>query len=421
MRKTSIQTIASWVLLALTILVGAIFLSNDMLLLRLILGLGLGYALSRSYMGFAGSVNRAYNTGSTKLMRTLMLMFLATSIIVGGFLIGKEPSAYDLWINPINLGLLIGGFLFGFGMSLSTCCASGVLTDLITSFPRAVITLFFFMAGVFLGFPVQKTMSFVTNTWFSSSSYESGVYFPDFFGGNTVLGILGAILVTALLALIVIKLSFSYERKRRNEETYRPIATEEVKLELPDAKDGYCPFNQSAYDRIFVKSWPLAIGASVIIGLYLIMFAATKAGWGASSPYGGWFGRLLMLFGVSAESVANFTHMPVKFFAMPFFDHPINVQNFGILIGTLIYMLMSRNFVKTWQSTFKIKFYEVFIYALGGFTMGFGTRLANGCNVGALYTPISNFSLSGWVFLVVMVLGAVVGNTFNKKTNHCPL
>ena len=46
--------------------------------------------------------------------------------------------------------------------------------------------------------------------------------------------------------------------------------------------------------------------------------------------------------------------------------------------------------------------------------MGFGTRLANGCNVGALYTPIANFSLSGWIFLIVMVIGGVMGNKFSK-------
>ena len=47
--------------------------------------------------------------------------------------------------------------------------------------------------------------------------------------------------------------------------------------------------------------------------------------------------------------------------------------------------------------------------------MGFGTRLSNGCNVGALYTPIANFSLSGWIFLVFLVLGEIFGNIIYKK------
>jgi uncharacterized protein len=44
-------------------------------------------------------------------------------------------------------------------MSFSSCCATGVLTDLVTGLPRAFITLIFFGIGVFLGFPVQKTAS----------------------------------------------------------------------------------------------------------------------------------------------------------------------------------------------------------------------------------------------------------------------
>jgi uncharacterized protein len=56
-----------------------------MLFFRLLIGVGLGYALSRSYTGFAGSVNRAFRTGSTKLMRTLMLMFFMTALLTTAF------------------------------------------------------------------------------------------------------------------------------------------------------------------------------------------------------------------------------------------------------------------------------------------------------------------------------------------------
>lgn len=47
--------------------------------------------------------------------------------------------------------------------------------------------------------------------------------------------------------------------------------------------------------------------------------------------------------------------------------------------------------------------------------MGFGTRMSNGCNVGALYTPIANFSLSGWIFFIFIVVGGIMGNMVAKK------
>ncbi|MBC7322959.1 MAG: YeeE/YedE family protein, partial [Acetomicrobium sp.] len=113
-------------LAALCIVVGGkMFLSSNDLYFRLLIGTGLGYTLSRAYTGFAGSVYRAYKTGSTKLMRTMTFMFFITGLLMAAFLFRSDPASYNLWINPINMGLIIGAFLFGFGMSFSECCATG--------------------------------------------------------------------------------------------------------------------------------------------------------------------------------------------------------------------------------------------------------------------------------------------------------
>lgn len=143
----------------------------------------------------------------------------------------------------------------------------------------------------------------------------------------------------------------------------------------------------------------------------------TKAGWGASTPYGLWFGKGLMLFGVKASQLSSFTHMPEPAFTTPFFQHPVSVQNFGIIMGTLLFLLTSGTFLKVFKSELKITSKEATFYILGGLLMGFGTRLSNGCNVGALYTPIANFSLSGWVFLIFLVLGGILGNKVAQKVN----
>ena len=123
---------------------GRYFLTSDMLFFRLMVGIGFGYTLSRGYTGFAGSVNRAYRTGSTRLMRTMAMMFFLTALMSIAVLFNEDATTFDLWINPINVGLLLGGILFGFGMTFSSCCASGVLTDLVTALPRGLITLIFF-------------------------------------------------------------------------------------------------------------------------------------------------------------------------------------------------------------------------------------------------------------------------------------
>ncbi|MCT4621608.1 MAG: YeeE/YedE family protein [Marinisporobacter sp.] len=413
------EQIIGFIGILLVFILGKSLLETDMLFFRLLVGVGLGYTLSRAYTGFAGSVNRAFNTGSTKLMRNLMFLFFITSLLTTAFLFKADPASYDLWVNPINFGLILGGVLFGFGMSFSSCCASGVLTDIVTGLPRALITLIFFAIGIFLGFPIQKTAGWVKNSWFTTPVGEKlygGVFLPDLFKWDGVEGYLGALILTAIFCGIVVWIAYVYERSRKENNTYTAHPMEKIQDEKEtfDSKH-YKAFSEINYNRIFVKPWTLVQGAVVIAILFTLLMGVTKAGWGASTPYGLWFGKFLMIFGFTPEVLADFTKMPAKAYAIPFFSHGVSVQNFGILVGTAIYLLTAGIFKKTFMSEMHITGKEALLYALGGITMGFGTRFANGCNVGSLYTPIANFSLSGWIFLIFMVVGGIVGNRCAKK------
>ncbi|MTI70662.1 MAG: YeeE/YedE family protein [Firmicutes bacterium] len=413
------ENILGFIGILLLIILGSAFLKTEMLLFRLLVGAGLGYTLMRAYTGFAGSVNRAYNGGSTKLVRTLMFMFSITALLVTGFLFKADPASYNLWVNPINLGLILGGLLFGFGMTFSVCCASGVLTDLVTGLPRAFITLLFFSFGVFLGFPIQRTAGWVRNSWISTSvgeKLQGGIYLPDLFKWDGFEGYLGALILTVLLCSIVSFIAYRYERRRKLNGSFVgiPTETEQHKHDDFDSKDhGF--FSSENYKRLFVKPWTLKQGAVAISIIFVLLMGVTKAGWGASTPYGIWFGKFLMVFGVSVDSIVSFTKMSPGVFELPFFEHPITVQNVGIVFGTMIYLLTAGKLKETFVSELKITKKEALLFALGGITMGLGTRLANGCNVGALYTPVANFSLSGWVFIVFMVLGGIFANVLSKK------
>ncbi len=414
-------------IIGLVVLVGSIAfglskLASDMLVFRLIIGIGLGYVLSRAYTGFAGSVNRAYNGGSTKLMRAMVMMFFVTAVAVAGFLVfniqdGEAITKYNLWVNPINIGLLLGGLLFGFGMTFSTCCASGVMTDLVTDLPKAFITLIFFAIGVFVGFPLQNTADWINVSWFNSASFENGVFMPDLFKGTPLNGFLMSVVVTGILCLIIVVISYYYEASRKRKGTYHEVPSErlqelDAKIEAPeDSKSmpGYL------LDKIFVKSWSLTTGAFLLSILFITMFAVTKAGWGASTPYGHWVGKVLTLFGVSGESLEAFTHVKAETFTAPFLANGTTVQNIGIVIGALVFTLTSGQMAKTARGFFSYPKWQYLLFIMGGFTMGFGTRLSNGCNVGALYTPIASFSVAGWVFFAVLVIGGIIGNIVQKK------
>ena len=333
----NLEKVLGFVLVILLLILGKSMLETQMLFFRLVVGMGLGYALTRGYGGFAGSVNRAYNSGSTKLMRSLMYLFFISSIITAALLFGKDPTTFGLWINPINLGLIFGGILFGFGMSFSACCASGVLTDLTEGLPRAFITLIFFGMGVFLGLPLQSSLKWVTTSWFATATFPKGVFLPDLFKFDGLEGYLGAIVLTGVFALIVVGLSYLYEKKRKEKGTYKQLPSEvkEDKVEILDIS-GYSIFSKETYDRLFAKPWKLNQAMVVIALFFALLMGVTNAGWGASTPYGMWFGKVLMIFGVSAESLASFTNKGAEFFTVPFFQHGVSVQNLGIVFGAAI-------------------------------------------------------------------------------------
>lgn len=410
--------IIGFIILLFLLIGGPLFLPTGMHYFRLIIGLALGYILARSYTGFAGSVNRAYRNGSTKLMRTMLLMFLLTAIADVAFMAGtRNITSFKLEINPINLGLIIGGIFFGFGMSLSSCCATGTLTDLATDIPRAGITFIFFTIGVFLGFPLQNTQSWIRNSWFTSvtgKKFAQGVFLPDWFKWDHTDGFLGAIIFTALLVGIFSYLSYLYEKSRRKQQKFNAVDTEAYQDDY-QVKEINSQDNLNLYDRLFLKPWSLRQGAVGMTIAFVLLMGATKGGWGASTPYGIWFGKFINLFGVSTANLAAFTHLPEITFSTPWLGNFVTVQDMGIFLGSLIFILTAGLWKKTVHSITKLNTKNSLLFALGGFTMGFGTRMSNGCNVGALYTPIAQLSLSGWIFFVFLVCGAILGNILFKK------
>jgi uncharacterized membrane protein YedE/YeeE len=46
---------------------------------------------------------------------------------------------------------------------------------------------------------------------------------------------------------------------------------------------------------------------------------------------------------------------------------------------------------------------------VGGLMLGYGARLAYGCNIGAYFSGIASASMHGWLWLVGAFLGSVLG------------
>ena len=98
-------------------------------------------------------------------------------------------------------------------------------------------------------------------------------------------------------------------------------------------------------------------------------------------------------------------------------NNAVSIRNIGIVGGAAIAFLLAGRF----KFDFNFKLKDTAFYALGGSLMGYGAKVGGGCNVGALYSGISNFSLSGWLFMVSLIIGGMIAlKLFEGKVDVIP-
>jgi len=84
---------------------------------------------------------------------------------------------------------------------------------------------------------------------------------------------------------------------------------------------------------------------------------------------------------------------------------PTTVSNIGIILGALIASALSGKIRKVATVNKKL----VYAAIIGGFLMGYGARLAFGCNIGALFGGIASGSVHGWVWFLFAFIGSYYG------------
>lgn len=411
--KKSQTIIAVVILVLMGVLAQNLDTSTTNLPLFLITGLMLGYTLTRSRYGFAGGIRKIYFTGDGALTKALLLMFALSALGTAGIHFGAAQkgavaafkAAEGQMIIPgtghvqiASLATIIGGILFGVGMIFGGGCASGTLTDTGEGEIKGLIVTFFFGLGGMLGI--------AHSNWWSESVFTKvgkTIYLPD------VLGYIGTITLTLGLLGILYIITIKYEEKRKREGTF--VKDEFEEWQKPIKADGkFKLFSSTTYHNLFVARWPFMTGAFIMSVLFVFIINSSGSSWGASGPYALWSMWLLDKIGIDSwtnpalvktlEAVRN-----------GLLKDPVTVRNLGIIFGSSISMLLAGKF----RFNFHFNFKDVIFYAIGGLLMGYGSRVARGCNVGALYSGISNFSLSGWVFLVAITLGGIIGSSLYKR------
>ncbi|MDO4432549.1 MAG: YeeE/YedE family protein [Aerococcaceae bacterium] len=382
---------------------------TDKLPIQLFAGVMLGYILTRSRYGFAGGVKRLYMRGEGSLTRALIVLVAVTAIVFMGFqwsahiggalpaYLAQEgdkviPGTQNVYFT--NIATIVGAFIFGIGMILAGGCGSGTLADLGEGEGRALIAFIFFVIGAA---PGHYARWWVDQTAVGKVGFR--IYLPEHFG------YVGALLITLAILAAIYALTLWYENRRKREGTYiDPVGDyEDFEKPLETNSKEIKFFSYETYHKIFVERWSFLVGSfALAIGAIFVM-AGTHKAWGVSTP----------LISLNVALFRGFIDFPQEAFAsflkksdegiLQLLQDGGTVRNIGMFFGCAVAFLLANRF----KFNFSFNKKDGLYFAFGGLLLGFGSRFALGCNLGAFYSSVTNFSMSGWVFMIFMALGGI--------------
>ncbi|MGH2451570.1 MAG: YeeE/YedE family protein [Candidatus Limnocylindria bacterium] len=358
------------------------------------LGLAAGLTLQRSRFCFASAFRDLFLFGSARIMKAILLgLAVATTgfaaimhaaVPFPGF--GALPP--EAHVLPVGLSTVLGGLLFGYGMVLSGGCVSGSLYRAAEGYVGSWVAL----AGVVVG------LGFVSQTWnwwwTTIVSAESGVWLPATAG----LGYTGALGLTfaALLATFVFLLWW---------EARAGVYAAPSGPATP-VRPGFRAQLVRAWDAVFVRGWPAAVGGAALGGIVVVMYAVHMP-WGVT-------GELTRLANASMAAVGAAPPAPLGLAEIGgcaaraeetgLFAHTFSVTA-GVLPGALVGALFAKEFKLRFPRS-GVRYAQSFG---GGALMGVGAGLAIGCTIGAFFSSIASLSLSGWLFAAALAGGAYLG------------
>ncbi|MGM0125345.1 hypothetical protein IGI37_002743 [Enterococcus sp. AZ194] len=394
--------------IVVVVLVGLGFYLNNVkasLAMHLFAGVLMGYVLSRARFGFAGGIKRIFVRGEGSLSKALIIMFAITMFITLGiqwysaqagavpdYLAEKGQAIIPGTQNVAftNIATIVGGLCFGIGMIFSGGCASGTLTDLGEGEGRAFVTLIFFIIG---SAPGEIARKIVDGTTIGKIGMQ--VYLPETFG------FFAAILLSLLGLVLLYSLAVKYEIKRKALGSYHDPLGDWEDFEKPADNNHSLTLFEKAYHKLFIERWTFMRGGILIAFIWVFILVTQHKAWGVTSSFSKMSVFVGEAFGLHFTNT-KLVELSQEISGGIWFDGG-TIRNFGLIIGALLAFLLAGRF----KLNFNFKVKDAGYFIAGGLLMGFGARFAKGCNVGALYSAMSTFSISGWVFLIAMISGGV--------------
>lgn len=163
---------------------------------------------------------------------------------------------------------------------------------------------------------------------------------------------------------------------------------------------------------VFKNPFTYITGAVLLSIFQIAIFAYSGNPWGVSGAFTNWGAWLYQLVGGSVDKWYYFSSSGAQAtLEAGFLNNTASMLDVGIVFGALLAVLLASQF--KFKKIKSVK--QVIAAVLGGLLMGYGARLAGGCNIGALFSGIASLSLSGWVFALFLFVGAFIGSKLLAK------
>jgi len=117
--------------------------------LRWMIGIVFGFILQRSRFCFTAAMRDPFLTGSTSLLRAVIIAILVAMIGFSAvqFAAVSAGEAVPGNISPVGIHTLLGGIIFGIGAVIAGGCASGTLMRVGEAYVMNMVALVFFVIG----------------------------------------------------------------------------------------------------------------------------------------------------------------------------------------------------------------------------------------------------------------------------------
>jgi len=356
-----------------TLLFIAILMNSPTRGLLFAIGLAMGVSLYHGAFGFSGAYRKLFSerdmTGVTaQIVMLIAAIILFAPILAQGSVFGHGVSGS---VAPLGVAVGFGAFIFGIGMQLGSGCASGVLYTAGGGNVRTLLVLIFFCLGAFWGS--------LDLGWWQQLPSMNGVSLGRTFGWEIAVPLQIGVLVMIFVGL------------RTSGWTLQPIGRWRHGLSLTSLLKG---------------PWPLIVSAVALALLNWATLLIAGHAWSITWAFTLWGAKAAVLFGWDPATSGFWTGgFQQAALGRSVLSDTTSIMNIAILLGALLAAAMAGTFYKALPQRPR----PLIATVLAGLLMGYGARLAYGCNIGAFFSGVASSSLHGWLWILCALPGNALG------------